>query len=821
MTFQSVGLSALRAAQIGLSTAGHNIANASTPGYHRQGLIQSNAFPLQTGAGFIGQGVNVDTVRRQMSSYIETQLKQVQATGAQLDSYLSQIQPIDNALGGPNSGLATSLEEFFKSVADVSSNPASVPSRQALLSGGSALVSKLQSLATRFSEVRDGLDTQIADSVQLINSYGSQIANLNNQIALQSAGNPTQVPNDLLDQRENLVSLLNKEVGTSVITQSDGSISVFFGSGQPLVIRDTVFTLVAAAGREDSQHLEVNYQFNPTTKIPIGSNNISGGRLGGLLAFRDQSLDVAENSLGRIAITVATAFNNQHVLGQDLAGTAGGNFFTPGTGSVLPGTANTGVGVLTTTLANAQHLTTSDYRLVITATGGTLTRLSDSTQSILTTAQLTAGVTVDGTTLQLAAGALTGDTYLIRPTRTGAAGIALASGISTTTIAAAAPISTLATLGNLGDGKISAGSVNSVNDKVTITFGLPAGTFTATDNTTGAPLINTVTGTTSFTYASGSNISINGWTAVISGASAVGDTFVVDKGVTSKTASAGGSTTAINNAVISVSPLNANLRQSVSISFNSTTAAGTAAGVVIAGLAVGATAATALAAITAVAVTGSGGTVALAATGAATPASLAQANKSASAIADAARAAAAVTGATAASVQAAAVTAAQNAFLEYTVTGTGVPAAQTYSYDTISGAPITYNGWSAKLTGTPKNGDTFTVGPNVNGTADNRNALVLAQLETLSTMSGGSTSFQGAYAQMVSLVGNKTSEIQVTGAAQKELVVQTQAAQQSISGVNLDEEAADLLRFQQAYQAAGKMFEISSTLFNSILAAIQ
>ncbi len=817
MSFESVGLSALRAAQIGLSTAGHNIANASTPGYHRQGLIQSNAFALKTGAGFIGQGVNVDTVRRQISSYIETQLKQVQTTGAQLDSYLSQISPIDNALGGVNSGLATSLQDFFKGVASVSSNPASVPSRQALLSDGNALVSKFQSLATRFSEVRDGLDTQIADSVQLINSYATQIANLNNQIALQSAGNPNQLPNDLMDQREELISKLNKEVGTSVIIQSDGSASVFFGSGQPLVVRDTTFTLTAAAGKADPQHLEVDYQLSAIVKIPIGSNNISGGTLGGLLAFRDQTLDPAENSLGRIAIVVASAFNDQHALGQDLAGNAGGKFFTVTPGNVIANTANVGVGVLTTALANPQHLTTSDYRLDITAgLNGTLTRLSDNTQTVLTNAQLIAGVTVDGTTLTLGAGAVVGDSYLVRPTRTGASSIALSSSINTTTIAAASPITTLATLGNFGNGTISGGSVNSPNDKVTLTF-TGAGTFTATDNTTGAPLINTATGTTSFAYVSGSNISFNGWTAVISGAAVVGDTFQVDKGVTSKTASGGGSTAAINNAVISVTPLNVNLKQNVSVTFSNVTLAGTAASAAVP--AAGATVALTVANISAAA--SGAGAIITAATGAALrPATAAQAQAAGAAIIAAAQAASTVAGATPASVTAAAQTAAAAAFLEYTVAGTGVPAGQTYAYDTTTGASLSYNGWSAKITATPNSADTFTVGPNTNGTADNRNALVLAQLEALSTMNGGTSSFQGSYAQMVSLVGNKTSEIKVTGAAQKELVIQTQAAQQSISGVNLDEEAADLLRFQQAYQAAGKMFEISSTLFNSILSAV-
>lgn len=725
MSVFSVGVSALNAAQLGLSTAGHNISNANTAGYHRQSIIQSPNIALATGSGFIGQGVHVDTIRRSVNQFLETQLKQVQTTSSQLDSYLAQLEPLDNALGSSSTGLASTLDSFFQAISAVSASPSSIPARQSLLSGGSALVAQLQTLGQRFADVRSGLDTQIEDSVNLINTYAAQIANLNKQISLQSASvPPSQVPNDLLDQREQLISSLNKEVGTTTIIQDDGSATVFFGSGQPLVVEDQVFGLTAAAGKEDPQHLDVAYTAGTNSSILIGSNSINGGRLGGLLAFRDEILNSAQNSLGRVALGIAQAMNDQNSLGQDLAGNAGGNFFTIPAGTVKTSTANTGTGVISTTLTNVQYLTTSDYRLTKDKIGAnyTLVRLSDNTSTAITAAQIAAGYNIDGITIQLSAGATAaGDTFLLQPTRDIAQNITLAASLNTTTIAAAAPIRTSATLGNLGTGQISAGSVNSPNDKVTITF-TSATTFDVLDVTTGATLA------TAQAYTSGGNISFNGWTTQISGAAATGDTFKIENGFSSKTASGTASATSINNPIISVSPVNPNLKDNITITFN---AAGTAFSVV------DNTTATTLAAAVA--------------------------------------------------------------------------------YNSATGAAISFNGWSTKITGVPKGGDTFTLGPNTNGTADNRNMLLLAGLQSRSTLVGGTTSFEGAFAQMVSLVGNKTSEVKVTAESQAQLVTQTESAQQAVSGVNLDEEAADLLRYQQAYQAAGKMLSIATTLFDTLL----
>ena len=133
------------------------------------------------------------------------------------------------------------------------------------------------------------------------------------------------------------------------------------------------------------------------------------------------------------------------------------------------------------------------------------------------------------------------------------------------------------------------------------------------------------------------------------------------------------------------------------------------------------------------------------------------------------------------------------------------------------GATFAFGGVSVAISGAPADGDTFKVTGNATGFGDNRNALLLGKLQSANTLDGGTTNFQGAYSQLVSNVGSKAHEIQATSAAADSLLAQSVASQQSESGVNLDEEAANLLRYQQAYQAAGKLIQTASTLFGVLL----
>ncbi|HYL17902.1 MAG TPA: flagellar hook-associated protein FlgK [Burkholderiales bacterium] len=623
----NIGVSGLNAAQASLAVTSHNIANASTDGYHRQSAIQGTETPQGTGAGFFGRGVDVETVRRAYSQFLDNAVLTAQAQGSYLDTYNGQISQIDNLLADPSAGLSPALQSFFSSVQDVASNPSSVPSRQAMITQGQVLSARFQALDTQLTQMRTGVNQQLTDTVTQINAKAQSIAQLNDQIRTVQS-NATQPPNDLLDKRDQLVADLNQLVKTSVVKQSDGSYSVFIGNGQTLVLGNQAYALSAAPSAADPKDYSISYTANGAT-VPISTSTLQGGSLGALLDFRSQSLDTAQNNLGRVAIVLAQTFNDQHELGQDLNGNLGQAFFNVPAGQVVTNANNTGTAVINAADSSVGALTGSDYRLSFNAGTWTLTRLSDNTTSTFATFPQT----VDGVTLSLASGAAAnGDSYLIQPTRNGARDISVAIA-DTSLVAAAAPIRASAAAANTGDGKITAGSVN-------------------------AP-----------------------------------------------------------------PPPNANLQSPVTITFTSATT------------------------------------------------------------------------------------------FDVTGTGTGNPTGVAYT----SNGNITYNGWTVQITGTPAAGDVFTIGPNTAGVADNRNALLLAGLQTVNTVANGTANYQSAYSLIVSSIGNRANDIKVQSTAQTALVQQTTAAQQSLSGVNLDEEAANLIRFQQAYQANGKVIQIASTLFSTIL----
>lgn len=134
-----------------------------------------------------------------------------------------------------------------------------------------------------------------------------------------------------------------------------------------------------------------------------------------------------------------------------------------------------------------------------------------------------------------------------------------------------------------------------------------------------------------------------------------------------------------------------------------------------------------------------------------------------------------------------------------------------------TGTVVTGNGISVGISGQPAKGDTFSIGINANGVSDNRNAVKLAALQVQNTMKDGNATLQGSYASLVSLVGNETRQVKVDFEARSTLLEQSQLARSQVSGVNLDEEAANLIKYQQAYQAAAKALEIASKLFDSLL----
>lgn len=531
----NIGRTALEAAQVGLSVTGQNIANASTPGFSRQEIVQTTALSQKFGYGFLGQGTEVTQIKRNYSEILAKQYNSAQSGSNATNTYANQMSQIDNILADSSAGLSPSFQQFFASVQALSSNPGDAATRQAMLSSAQTLVNRFADIGNRLNELRSGVNLQLTSYTTQVTSYASQIAQLNDTISKSLAADPLNPPNDMMDQRDLIITNLNKIVKTEVQAQNDGSYNVFIGNGITLTVGSTAYGLKTVNSSVNPSQLEVAYVNNTTTEL--NDKSIVGGALGGLLQFRNNSLDSIQNQLGQIATVFASTFNAQHQAGYDSNGVAGTALFNVPGPQVYGYANNSGGATLTATITSASALTSSDYRVQYDGTNYNITRLSDNTvQSFASLPQTVDGVAINGTLAS-------GDSFLIQPTRNSATALSVA--------------------------------ITDINK------------IAAADSTGG----------------SGNNI----------------------------------------------------------------------------------------------------------------------------------------------------------------------------------------------------------------------NALLIADLQNKGTMNNSSMSYEAAFAQLVSQVGNKTNELKVNGRAAEALLAQTEAAQQSVSGVNLDEEAANLLRYQQAYQAAGKVMQIASSLFDTLL----
>ena len=322
----SVGISGLRTAQVALLTTSHNISNATTPGYNRQQTVQSASTPQLNSAGFVGRGVQTAAIERIYNQYLVNQSLQAQGQSSQLNSYYNEIKQIDNMLADTTSGLTPALHNFFNAVQDVASNPTSIPSRQAMLSNAEALTARFQSMDQRLSEMQEGVNSQITSSVVEINSLAQQIARLNNDIQAAESSANGRPANDLLDQRDTLIRDLSKVINVDVVRQNNGHYNIFIGNGQSLVVGTNPMTLKTVPSATDPQRLVVAME-QSGGKILLPEHQLQGGSLGGLLAFRSETLDSVQNGFNQLARGIADTFNTQHKKGLDLQGDTGVDFF--------------------------------------------------------------------------------------------------------------------------------------------------------------------------------------------------------------------------------------------------------------------------------------------------------------------------------------------------------------------------------------------------------------------------------------------------------------------------------------------------------------
>jgi flagellar hook-associated protein 1 FlgK len=626
-----ISVSALQAFQNAINVTSNNVANANTPGYDRETVNLAEAIPQSNGTTTVGAGVTVTGISRAYSQAAANQLNSSQSSLGQLNALQNYSTQIDNLFGTTVGGLTTSLQGFYSAFSNVANDPTSTASRQALLGQAQSVASSFQNASGELNSLNTDVNSRITADVQQINSTTSAIAKLNSQIVVSTAQNSGQPPNELLDQRDQLVSNLSQLVGVSTTTNSDGSLNVYVGNGQPLVLEGQATALNTVPNQFNASQLEVG---TAASGAQI-SGNITSGDLGGLLAARAQVINPALNQLGQIATALSQTVNAQQAQGLDLSGNFGAAIFSVGAPLAIS-SAN-----------NADSVTAS------------------------------ASVNANGL------GALSADNYILS---------------------------------------------------------FQGGTPKLTDTSTGTSVTPTGAGTAASPY-SAAGISI-----VLSGPPAASDQFLIQPTATA----------AANFNVVLTNP-----SQIAAAGAVQTAAAATNSGA---------------------ASISSGSVLNAADPNLLTPATIAFSNPATSPP-------------------------------TYSING---GAAQTYT----SGGNISLNGWQVQISGTPAAGDTFTVTSNAGGTGDNRNALIAASSQNAGVLQNGTTSITGGLSALITGLGSQAQQINTAQTAQAAVNGQALTNVQSVSGVNLDEEAASLLQYQQAYQAAAQALVIGNSLFTTLIDSV-
>jgi flagellar hook-associated protein 1 len=540
----NIGSRAMAASYAQLTVTGNNIANANTPGYSRQTADLETSFSQQTGSGFFGSGVDVTTVTRAHSDFLTREAATSASIAAADDTRSSQLQQLQSVFQTDKAGLGYAAQQAFNSFVDVANNPQDSSARQSALASIGTMASNFSSASGQLDAQQAGVADEVRTSVASINTLTTQIASLNKQIAAAQASG--QSPNSLLDQRDTALNNLSQLAGVTTVAAADGTVGVFLGGSQTLVLGGNATALVAVPDAFDPAKVQVGIRNgSSTTTFPDGF--IASGSVSGLLRVQNHDIPDARGLLGQMAAAIAGAMNSQQALGLTLGtpASAGAPLLTTGAPDALPSSNNamaggvpvasyvngagTRVSSVSISIVDPKALQPSDYQLsadpALPAGQYKLTRLSDGSSQTVAD-----GDVVDGFQIHVATPAPAArDSFLLQPVSTAASGMALAL-TDPSGIAAASPVQAAVAAGNTGTATVASLAVvnPSINPnlKATITFTDNSGDYSySLVDTTGA--LPTVNGTG--TVAAGQPIALNGWQLSLNGTPKSGDAVVVAK----------------------------------------------------------------------------------------------------------------------------------------------------------------------------------------------------------------------------------------------------------------------------------------------------
>ncbi len=527
----SIGSRALMANLAALQTAGHNIANAGVAGYSRQQVELETATGQYSGAGFFGRGVDVATVTRAHNEFLTREAAAATSLAAGDQTRLEQLTRLEQAFPTGEQGLGYAAGQLLNSMVDLASQPQDPSTREVVLAHAQDLASRFAATGAQFDSLQNGVTQDLQNSVAAVNQLTQRIADVNDQIA--RAVGTSHPANDLLDQRDQLISTLSGYLQVTTVAADDGTLGVFMASGQRLVLGTTVTKLAMVPDTFDITRQAVGLVEGSVTRA-LPQALIGAGSLGGLLRFQNEDLATARNQVGLMATALSTRLNEQQALGLDLRTPPGSGapLFAPGAPVALPASSNARdvagdfIASVSMAVVDAGQLVASEYELrndPANAGQYLLTRLSDGLQR-----SITSGDTVDGLTITVGVPAPAAtDRFLLQP-QTRAANDMRRVLSDPRGLAAASPLEAVRGITNTGTADVAALTIvdSSVDPQNTasIAFTDASGSYAweLRDRSSNA-LVASGTGS----WTAGTPIALNGFKLQLAGVPASGDSFTV------------------------------------------------------------------------------------------------------------------------------------------------------------------------------------------------------------------------------------------------------------------------------------------------------
>lgn len=537
----NIATASLIANQTALETIGNNIANVNTPGYSRQRLDIAETASLIRGGMSFGTGVQVSGLTRLVDQYAISNLRNMQSRFSEQDTLQMSASQLEVLLSQPGLSIDKGLLGFFEGLQQANNNPEHSASRETFFSQAQGLVERFHSMQSQLANIQSAINSKMGATTTQINAYAKTIASLNDQIA-SSLSNPSP---ELLDQRDNAVVALAELVDIRLTPQQDGTITVAIGNGQNLVVGGHSHDLGVIRSQSDPTQFSVML-LTGNAQLDI-TQNMSGGKLGGLLQFQNSMLVPAQQQLGIIALGISDSMNAQHRLGVNGDGKLGGDFFSDintviaQEARVIQNHRNTGSLKMSIQIDDTSALQVSDYKMIKTGESEyTVIRMSDDHA----TRYSGFPIELDGFTLSNDAGdANVGDSFILSPTRNASMNIQLEV-FSGKDIALASPIITSMPKSNTGTGVISSGyAVDTSNPAFSVSQQLSPPVRLEFLSANSFQLVNASTNDvmeSPISYTPGAANSIfptpgnydPGYRITITGEPAAGDTFAVNYNAT-------------------------------------------------------------------------------------------------------------------------------------------------------------------------------------------------------------------------------------------------------------------------------------------------